>query len=367
MGIKVCGLFNIAPLYRGGIFRLMDRRLDIDFYFGDRSTGSIALLPEGELTHFAGYLGNRYRGSKLVWQRGFAAVLRRQYDAYILTGNPGIRSNWIVAVAARLMGRRVVLWGHGMHGNETRSQLVKSKLYFRLANHIMVYGDYARGLMIASGVPSSKISVVYNSLDYANQSRILERIGDRGFIRNYFGNDDPVISFVGRLTPDKSLDMLVNVLKTIPLCNLILVGDGPAREALERQVHDLRLTDRVWFYGETYDEILIGTILHHSVLCVSPGSIGLTAIHSLMFGTPVVTHDNFAAQGPEFEAITEGLSGGFFRRGNPESLTKVVGQWVEMMSDLEKRNTTRAECRKIIDQKYNPEAQIKVIEQAINR
>ena len=40
-----------------------------------------------------------------------------------------------------------------------------------------------------------------------------------------------------------------------------------------------------------------------SDLTVSPGNIGLTAIHSLSYGTPVCSHSNFNNQMPESEAI----------------------------------------------------------------
>ena len=44
---------------------------------------------------------------------------------------------------------------------------------------------------------------------------------------------------------------------------------------------------------------------------VSPGNVGLTAIHSLSYGTPVLTHNNFNNQMPEVESIQPGFNGYF--------------------------------------------------------
>ena len=48
-GMKICCIFNIAPLYREGIYRKMDDdpELEFDFLAGEESTGGIALSDMG--------------------------------------------------------------------------------------------------------------------------------------------------------------------------------------------------------------------------------------------------------------------------------------------------------------------------------
>ena len=53
-------------------------------------------------------------------------------------------------------------------------------------------------------------------------------------------------------------------------------------------------------------------------------NVGLTAIHSLSFGTPVLTHNNFDNQMPEVQAINEGENGGFFIENDLEDLIKKI-------------------------------------------
>lgn len=365
--MKICCIFNIAPLYREGIYRRMDEdpELEFDFLAGEESTGGIALMDFRSLKGFRGYLHNIYRkGGKLVWQRGaIRQAFLKRYDAYILTGNPGIRSNWIIALVARLLGRRVYLWSHGLHGDERGMKLRKNMGYFRLAGHLLLYGERPYRLLLEKGFPAERMTVIYNSLDYDKQLALRERIGDRGFIRNYFGNDLPLLTFVGRLTAAKRLDMLLDALALLAAqgteCNLAILGDGPVLGALTSQAETLGLTDRVWFYGETYDDDIIGAFLYHSAACVSPGNVGLTAIHSLMFGTPVVTHGNGNRQGPEYEAIAPGVSGSLFAEGDAEALAEAIRPWLEL--SREGRETVREACYAVIDEKFNPGRQMEIL------
>ena len=359
--MKICCVFNIAPSYREAIYRLMDSELDVDFLFGENATGGIAVMDPRVLKGFRGYLRNIYKKSgKLVWQRGWRKAFSRRYDAYILTGNPGIRSNWVIAVIARLTGRKVYLWSHGLHGDESPMSLRKNMLYFRLASHILLYGERGRELMSARGIPCDKMTVIYNSLDYDRQVGIRNHMGDSAFIRNYFGNDLPLACYVGRLIPSKKLDLLLDAMSHAS-CNLILVGDGPQREMLEQKAEQPGLTDRVWFYGESYDEQLTGTVLYYSAVCVSPGSVGLTAMHSLTFGTPVVTHDNILSQLPESEAVADGITGAFFHEGDPRDLAAKMQYFLDLSFDPPARQNLRNECYKIIMQKFNPHAQIAIM------
>ena len=365
--MKICCIFNIAPLYREGIYRRMDDdpELDFDIIAGEESTGGIALMDIRKLKGFGGYLRNVYRkGGKLVWQKGsIRKAFSKRYDAYILTGNAGIRSNWIIALWARLLGRRVYLWSHGLHGDEQGMKLRKNMWYFRLAGHLLLYGERPYRLLLERGYPAERMTVIYNSLDYDKQLAIRERIGDRGFIRNYFGNDLPLLAFVGRLTTSKRLDMLLMAMAALSSegreFNLVLIGDGPARESLEKQAGAMGLADRVWFYGETYDDHIIGTFLYHSAACVSPGNVGLTAIHSLTFGTPVVTHSDGNKQGPEYEAIAPGVTGSLFTEGDTAALAGAVRPWLELTS--EERETVREACYAVIDGKFNPARQMEIL------
>ncbi len=97
-------------------------------------------------------------------------------------------------------------------------------------------------------------------------------------------------------------------------------------------------------------------------ICISPGNVGLTAMHSLVYGTPVITHNNFANQMPEFEAIIPGKTGDFFIEDNVDDLANVIEKWIKKPESQEISNN----CFDIIDKYYNPNYQLSVIKGVIN-
>ena len=62
--------------------------------------------------------------------------------------------------------------------------------------------------------------------------------------------DGPLLLYVGRLSPEKGLDTLGEILDAVPEARLALVGDGPARAALERRYAGRRVHFTGFLRGE---------------------------------------------------------------------------------------------------------------------
>ena len=112
---------------------------------------------------------------------------------------------------------------------------------------------------------------------------------------------------VGRLSQRRRLDILLSAMSLLKRagyeCNLLVVGDGSEKSVLECMAQELNLP--VVFTGECHDEYDLCRYFMAANVTVIPGATGLTAIHSLAYGTPVITNDNFDEQGPEIEAISQ--------------------------------------------------------------
>ena len=145
--------------------------------------------------------------------------------------------------------------------------------------------------------------------------------------------------------------------------NLVFSGKGEDKEKLEQQSKDAQIINNVWFYGACYDEKTNAELLTNADLCVLPGDIGLTAIHCLMFGVPAISHNAFQFQGPEFEAIKEGVTGSFFEHNNLDSLVEAISRWFAEKKD--KRDEVRQACYKEVDVFWNPYNQIEIIKKNI--
>ena len=365
MNHKVCFFNQSSVHYRKEIFMLMDQELGIDFYFGDSRPGGIAPMDDKLLKHFKGYFHNINFG-RYYWQSGAVRLLWSDYTDLFTTGTHNCLSAWLIILLAPLFGKRVFLWSHGAYGDEygLKRWLTRWKM-----NHVcgsLLYGNYAKRLLLGMGVAEKKLHVFYNSLAYDEQVALRREIRPSDIYQAHFGNGLPNLVFIGRLTSSKRLDLALEAVSILKEqgqgVNITFVGDGEAKEALVRKTRNSGLADYVWFYGSCYDERQIAELLYNADICVSPGNVGLTAMHAMTFGTPVISHDNFTHQMPEFEAIEEGSTGAFFAEGDASSLAEAIGHWLQTARD---RDKVRQDCYSIIDTRYNPHEQIKAIRNVI--
>ena len=216
--------------------------------------------------------------------------------------------------------------------------------------------------MIKEGFKKDKLHVLANSLDY--EKIVLQRNKAKSPIYiNKFHNNNPTIFFIGRLGKNKKLELLIDAHKFAQEksvnFNVVLIGDGEHKDYLLKKTKKLGTENNVWFYGACYDEILISELIYNADLCVSPGNVGLTVIHSLSFGTPVITHNNFSNQMPEFEAIEQGVTGDFFEENSIESLEQVITKWLSLNPSKTEELINR--CYEIVDIKYNPNYQMSIL------
>lgn len=365
----LCCIFNYAPHYRMAVYRLMNRRLGASFFFGDRlrSGEQIRKLDYSLLPGFRKELKTRFFGPVEYTSGWLAAAFDRKNKTFIITNSWYALNQWLFLIVCKLLGKKVYVWTHGMRssvpsGNGSPFTLFLASLYKRFVAGYFLYGDRARANMEVMGYDSAKLHVIYNSLDYEKALKLRMTVPDNPW-PTVFGNCAPVLVFIGRLTPVKHLEMLLEASSLLSArgiqANVAFIGDGPEAERLKMKANG---RSDVAFLGAMYDEEQIYSHLYHSALCVSPGNVGLTAIHCLSYGLPVVTHSDFDSQVPECEAIIPGYTGELFRKGDVEDLAAKIASLLTGVQDREKQ---RANCHKIVDERYNPEYQVDVMEKVI--
>ena len=356
---------NIYPKYRKGIW---DRLLEVEdhkisFFFSNRTIDNIAAVSiekEYSVNNQKAFkkIDNIFLYKWLIWQKG---VLSRTFDSVsvvIFLGEMTVISTWIASFILRLRGIKVLFWGHGIYGEESKIKLLLRKIFLKLANHNLVYGERAKKLMIDYGFKHNKVSVVYNSINYDQQLDLFQKLENE---KKYsiFKNNYPVLLFIGRLTKQKKVSQLIEAVKLLNEklnFNLLIIGEGKEKLKLEELAQDLIIENRCIFYGKSYNEDELSRLIYNSDLTVSPGNVGLTAIHSLSYGTPVCSHSNLSNQMPEVESIIEGKNGFLFEENNVLNMVEKIEKWFSS-----NQNINKIDIRKIIHEKYNPENQMKII------
>ena len=175
---------------------------------------------------------------------------------------------------------------------------------------------------------------------------------------------------MGRLTFVKKLDQILQATKVLFddnfKINVLFVGDGEARKDLENLAKTLGLSDYCHFYGACFEERELEKLFAISNLCVSPGEVGLTAMSALGNGIPVLSHDDFNYQMPEYEAIEAGVNGLLFKRNSIPDLALKINQWIVENRDMPEELIAQ-NCKKIIKEKYNAEYQAELINKILSK
>ena len=363
MNDKLCVILNIAPHYRKAIYKAMDEAFDCDWYVGNRVDDIKTLAPE-ELKNCTVVKNIKIYKNNYIQIGLLKLLFKGKYSRFLVTGDIRNISIWFFLLLACLLRRKkVYTWTHGYNGKGGRITELFKRLFASLSDGIFLYGDFARDHMIARGVNPKKLFVIHNSLDYEAQLACRQNLRLTNIYKEHFGNDNRNLIFIGRLTSTKRLDLLLDAQRILRdrgvLFNVTFVGDGAERQSLERMTASYGLQSLVWFYGASYDEQRNAELIYNADLCVSPGNVGLTAIHSLVFGTPVATHNNFQMQMPEFEAVKEDITGTYFNYLNSQSIANTIESWFRRHD--EDRECIRKKCMQEIDTNWTPKFQIDVL------
>jgi glycosyltransferase involved in cell wall biosynthesis len=373
--MRVAFFQRIFAFYQTGLVKeLASHSLHEYHFFGDRQDplqSGIHVIPE-KLCHNISftYCRTKHYGRYLAFQwRAVKEALLGPYDAFVFEGSITMPTNWIALLLAKIRGKKVFIYTHGWKKRDSFWMNLIRQTFYGLSNGILLYGCRARKLGERSGVSPNKLYVVYNCLDDNEIREYLEIITEdkcQNIRRKWFGYaaDNPLIVSVGRLVSAKRFSLLIDAAEIL-LCeglqvNLLLVGDGPEQLSLKEQAKKAGVL--LAFTGAQHEESFISDVFAAADLSVIPGAAGLSVIHSLSYGTPVVVHNNQAIQMPEAEAVEIGVNGSIFNEGDVADLARVIR---DVLDILPRGPLTFGRCRNVIDKKFNAAYMRKVFDEAI--
>jgi len=119
---------------------------------------------------------------------------------------------------------------------------------WKQADHVLPVTRVLAEKIIAAGVPEHSITIIPNGI---NQQRFGSAIDSSDVIERYQLKNKLVLGFTGFVRDWHRLDKVVQAIADNQSRNwhLLLVGDGPARDAIEQQAASLGISDRVSITG----------------------------------------------------------------------------------------------------------------------
>ncbi|MCL4152706.1 UNVERIFIED_CONTAM: hypothetical protein GTU68_012393 [Idotea baltica] len=177
-----------------------------------------------------------------------------------------------------------------------------------------------------------EIKVIYNFIDFNKYDALGEGPCLRGNLAN---ENEKIITHISNFRPVKRIDDVIDIFyKTQQKikAQLLMVGDGPERDAAEKKVMNLGIANRVKFLGNSVE---IAKILCLSDLFLLPSqteSFGLAALEAMAAKTPVISSNS----GGLPEVNLEGKTGFLSDVGDTETMANNA---VYLLSDNERLET----------------------------
>ena len=235
----------------------------------------------------------------VAWVRLYRAARRHRpdviYERYNLFFVAGVWVSRQLDIPLILEVNAPLFEERARYGGISLSRLARwSQQYvWRNADAVLPVTSVLAATVVAAGADCGSISVIHNGV-------VLDRyddLPDRPEAKKRFGLEGGVtLGFVGFIREWHRLDYVIDAMCDSALAdaNLLVVGDGPAREALQRQADQAGLGARVVFTGLVSRADIIGTsaafdiaLQPHVVAYASP----LKLFEYMAMGLPVIAPD----------------------------------------------------------------------------
>jgi glycosyltransferase involved in cell wall biosynthesis len=272
-----------------------------------------------------------------------ARLIRREQPSILHTHTA--KAGAVGRIAALLAGgARPPILVHTFHGHVLRGYFnplttlgfrILERRLARFTTMLVAVSPEVRDDLVGLGVASpDKFAVVRLGIELSE--RVSSDSGAREDTRRALGvpPDAFLVGWVGRMTAVKRTRDVLRTFRALldggTDAYLVLVGDGPDREPLERHAHELGVTRRCLFVGYQNDVARFYDAMDVLLLPSVNEGTPVSVIEALAAGRPAVA----TRVGGVPDVIRDGIDGFLVEAGDTETLAARLG---ELASDPERR------------------------------
>ena len=310
----------IVPFYRIDFFAKLNSALDqkLTVFSGKGALPGMRDIESFAWHHYVGNVRPIFFG--LDWQSDVLGIELNRGDVLIVCGAPRSLSTIFLLIRARWLGIKTIWWGHYWSASSKKWRFKIRKFFFNLADSLLFYTDLELKEFLEGISRNSWTAISCLNNGIRNEEISSLRAEYKPHLREYS------IFFIGRITKKAQIDLLLRALGQDKLkkISLEVIGSGPELERLQGLAINLGISSRVSWHGELTDEQAISHIANRCKLFCYPGAVGLSLIHAMNYGLPVVVHSDRYKQMPEYSAFLKSKAGWSFSRNNYVSLEEVL-------------------------------------------
>jgi glycosyltransferase involved in cell wall biosynthesis len=312
-----CLIFQrFIPFYREEFFskiqiELKKKNIEVFFAFGEtkQQTGrsgkkfdSVELKNKIYCPYIEISLFNRnIRLNKKV----FSTMLETKPDVIIFEGIVSNLSNWIVVLLSKVLKIRIVAWVLGWEEKESLTKRLLLKVLYKNVDAFFAYNTSTKKYLNKLGIEDNKIIVLYNTINEQNILKNIEKARQEAIeIRRKMSLDEKIVLlYCGAVLKEKKLEILIDSMKKLPDCVLIIVGDGNDIGYYKKYVIDKKI-DNVIFIGRIIENV--DSYFQAADIFVMPYQGGLALNQAMIHQKPIICGK---ADGSEYDLVINGYNG----------------------------------------------------------
>ena len=262
-------------------------------------------------------------------------------------------NNVFATVAARLAGVKVIVASRRWlePPNRARSLTVLNALAYRAAHRVIANSpSMARSLQRREKLSPRRITVIPNFVD-EDAFTPLDVEGVRRLRAEFaLTPEDLVVGAVARLSKPKDQATLLQAASVLakewPRLHLVLVGDGPEREALERLSTSLGIASIVHFTGTRPPRPNLQHAFDVSVLPTRKEGFPNVLLEAMAAARPVIASN----VGGVPDAVVDGVTGVLVPPGDPRHLRDAIAA---LLRDAARRREMGAAGARLARERYH--------------
>jgi glycosyltransferase involved in cell wall biosynthesis len=298
---------------------------------------------------FETFFLDRRKGLDPTLTPKLARLIRRERVDVVHTHNV---APWLYsAPAARLSGADLCHTEHSTLLPGQTALMRAERVLGLLTKAVICDGEQVRRQLVDDQRLSPRnVVTIYNGVDTELYGRPVDAAAGRRALG--LSGEAPVVGTVARLQPVKDqvtlLEAFSAVAARLPAARLVLVGEGPARPALERRAAFPDLAGRVLFLGRRTDVATLLPLFDLFVLSSLSEGLPLTLLEAMAAGLACVS----TAVGAISEVILQESTGLLVPARDPAALAQALER---LLRDEARRRTMgqagRARARALFDLK----------------
>ena len=217
---------------------------------------------------------------------------------------------------------------------------------------IIANSEYTKSELVKAGYRANQVLVVYPPVELYD---------------NYINNEEAgeFILFVGRLIFIKGVDHLIRAIKLLKTrILLVIVGDGPERDNLEKLSFSSGINDKVRFVGKVNTDELINYYKLCNLIVIPslcPESFGLSGIEAIAYGKPVVAYNTGGIK----EWLVDGITGYLINPGDINGLTDKISLILSNPELSNKMGIAGMERAKLFSVEAHTKKMLEIYEKAV--